>query len=494
MFSKLNTKITKEAVKDLLHKVDYLLKTHNEIFIDSRQVVPHSIFCAYPGTGSNGCDFIQSAIDKGADTIFWDDPKLHKIAVTNFLIPSLMHYVGILAAHKYAYPSRHFKLIGVTGTNGKTSITHWLNQAYNILGFKTAIIGTTGAGMYDAVEDYAMTTPDPITLQKLLANFLASKAGIVAMEVSSHALAQGRVNGANFLGAIFTNLTQDHLDYHKTMDNYFAAKTELFYWHGLKHVVINADDHYGQLLIKQLNETKGGAELVSYGIEHGDVKAANIQINLTGTKFVLQYGSQKIPVTVNTLGKFNVYNLLAVSSWLLVDGYTLSDIAAVLPKLAPVKGRMQTIKMANRPLVVIDYAHTPDALSNALQTLREVEHSGELYCVLGCGGDRDKSKRSMVGKVAISLADNVIITSDNPRTEDPFDIIRQISAGIPEGAKYKTIENRKEAIKYALTEAQAQDIILIAGKGHEDYQIIGKEKHHFSDYEVAHAVLEGLTQ
>lgn len=494
MFSKLNTKVTKVVVEELLYKVDDVLKTHDEMFIDSRQVVPQSIFCAYAGTGANGCDFIQSAIDKGADTIFWDDPKSLKIAVTNFLIPNLMHYVGILAAHKYAYPSRHFKLIGVTGTNGKTSITHWLNQAYNHLGFKTAIIGTTGAGMYEAVEDYAMTTPDPITLQKLLANFLVCKASVVAMEVSSHALAQGRVNGAGFFGAIFTNLTQDHLDYHKTMDNYFAAKTELFYWHGLKHIVINADDHYGQLLIKQLTETKDGAELISYGIDHGDMKATNLQITLEGTKFVLEYRSQQIPVTVNTLGKFNVYNLLAVSSWLLADGYTLSDIAAVLPKLSPVKGRMQTIKMANRPLVVIDYAHTPDALSNALQTLRDVEHRGQLYCVFGCGGDRDKSKRSIVGKVAISLADNVIITSDNPRTEDPLEIIRQITEELPNSNKYKIIENRKEAIKYALTEAHAQDIVLIAGKGHEDYQVIGKEKYHFSDYEVANAVLECLTQ
>lgn len=465
-----------------------------DLVIDSRLVNSHSIFCAYPGFSNDGRKYIENAIRSGAVAILYEDGVRLDLPILHIGIKNLMYYIGLLAAAKYGNPSQKFHTIGVTGTNGKTSITHWLNQLYTLLGQKSAIIGTTGAGIYPEIKDYESTTPDPITLQKLLLKFASQKIDINAMEVSSHSLHQGRVNGVAFKTAIFTNLTPDHLDYHKTMENYYQAKRDLFYWQGLLHAVVNIDDEYGKRLFNELMEDnrQSGKNLhiTTYGINAGDLQASQIKINLQGMSFILHHNGQMHKVMVNVIGKFNVYNILAVIACLLHDGYTIDKILHFLTQISPVCGRMDIITDPNSPLIVVDYAHTPDALQNTLSTLKEVEHDGKLYCVFGCGGNRDTSKRALMGAVATKFADFSYITSDNPRNEEPLAIVKQIEQGVV-NRNYLAIPDRKIAIEEAISKAQAGDIILIAGKGHETYQEINGVKYHFSDFEVARSALEG---
>lgn len=509
MFSKINRKLNLESITKLVSKLGFLLSTH-DLVIDSRQANSSSIFCAYPGTSTDGRQFIAAALGNGVDVVLYEDgdsgastlsslmpeDQQWREIISNcnskdsqqsdhyFPVLDLKHYVGILAAYKYNYPCRELQqVIGITGTNGKTSIAYWLNQAYTALHKKAAIIGTLGAGVFPDIKYNEMTTPDPITVQKLFAGFVQDEVQMVAMETSSHALDQGRVNGVEFKTAVFTNLTQDHLDYHKTMEDYYLAKRELFYWDGLQNAVINIDDEYGRRLHAELLEQLD-LQVMTYGVGNGEVQANNIKVTISGTKFDLTHKGDSIPVEVKVIGKFNVYNLLAVSAVLLLDGYGLHEIATVLPRLTPVRGRMDAIIRVGRPLVVVDFAHTPDSLENVLLTLSEVEHRGKVYCIFGCGGNRDTGKRPIMGAIAAKLADEVIITSDNPRFENPSDIIDQIAAGI-EDVAYQRIENREEAIRTVLSHATADDIVLIAGKGHEEYQEILGVKSPFSDFTVA---------
>lgn len=463
-----------------------------DLEIDSRKVNSNSIFCAYPGSANDGRNYIESAIANGAKAILYEPGTNLQIPIKNIEVKNLIYYVGLLAAYKYDNPSKKFHTIGVTGTNGKTSVTHWLNQMYTNLGSKTAIIGTTGAGVYPDIIDYASTTPDPITLQKLLASFVDQKIAVLAMEVSSHSLHQGRVNGTSFKTAIFTNLSQDHLDYHKTMESYYLAKRDLFYWQDLEHAIINVDDEYGQRLVNELRvdiaKNKSPLKILTYGIDNGDLRAHDLSITLSGMSFKLRHKNEEYTVHVKVIGRFNVYNILAVVSCLISNGHKLSAIIPLLNELTPVCGRMDAIIQNNCPLVVVDYAHTPDALLNTLNTLRDVEHSGQLYCVFGCGGNRDTAKRPLMGDIATKIADFTYITSDNPRNEEPEEIIRQIVAGVS-NTNYEGIVDRKEAIIKAISNAKPHDIILIAGKGHETYQDIKGEKYHFSDFEIAREAL-----
>lgn len=545
MFSK-NSIVNFDKFNNLVDELGDLLYT-NAITLDSRKVTAGSIFCAYPGSNSDGRLYIQQAIDNGAQLILWEsdenncgakDYAVKNYAVKNYLlkndvtknyvvknysVKNLMLYVGLLAAAKYGYPTRKFKTIGVTGTNGKTSITHWLNQVYKLTGKTTGIIGTMGAGIYPDITDYQSTTPNPITLQAILADMAKNVVDMAALEVSSHALHQGRVNGISFTTAIFTNLTQDHLDYHKDMENYYLAKRELFFWHGLENAIINVDDEYGKRLAGQLVElqntpvhsdaeqTQNNVQdynnkyntdkdiplnVLTYGIDNGELTANDIKITLGGTFFILKFKDEAIECTVPVIGKFNVYNLLAVAGALLVDGYKLPEIAKLLAQLSPVCGRMETLIFADKPLVAVDYSHTPDSLKNALLTLKEIEHTGKLYCVFGCGGNRDKLKRPIMGKIATQIADYTVITSDNPRYEEPGEIIAQVVAGIEsdntscdEHNKYEVIALREEAISHVLKLAKAGDIVLIAGKGHETYQEIQGVKYAFSDVAIAENIL-----
>ncbi len=483
MYSLKNTFINDEIIARLVSQLGILLSGDNRLEIDSRKVIANSIFCAYPGFSHDGRNYISKVIADGVKVVLWEPGVAVPQEVINYPVENLMQMVGILAAHQNNFPSRQLQAIAVTGTNGKTSISHWLNQAYVYLGKIAAIIGTTGAGIYPQIDDYASTTPDPITLQHLLSNFVANHAQVLAMEVSSHALSQGRVNGVDFTTAIFSNLTQDHLDYHKTMENYAAAKELLFYWQSLRHAVINADDEFGQQLLSSLAINNPALELISYGINNGDLLASEIKLTTAGSEFKLNYHGQQQSIITPIIGRFNIYNLLAVLATLLVNGVKWEQLSAITAILQPVTGRMETLIIPNYPLMVIDYAHTPDALEKALLTLREFKAAdGKLIVVFGCGGNRDHGKRPLMGEIAARYADEVIVTSDNPRNEDPELIIDEIVAGI--GAKaYHREGNRYQALHRALSLAHANDIILIAGKGHETYQEIAGMKQHFSDRE-----------
>ncbi|HCY38323.1 MAG TPA: UDP-N-acetylmuramoyl-L-alanyl-D-glutamate--2,6-diaminopimelate ligase [Neisseriales bacterium] len=487
MYSLHNQRINPNTFAQLIDKLGLLLTNH-ALVIDSRKLHLGDIFCAYPGTATDGRKFISSAIQAGAQAILYEPEITSEPSVINFPVTNLMHYVGLLAAHQANYPSQDMLNIAITGTNGKTSISHWLNQAYTCLAQTSAIIGTTGAGIYPAVSDYASTTPDPITLQHLLNQFKRAQVDVLAMEVSSHALDQGRINGVSFSTAVFTNLTQDHLDYHHTMQEYFAAKAELFYWQGLAHGVINADDEYGQQLIAMLQTENPRLNLLSYGIEQGDLRASDIQLSTQGIKFTLHYKQQEQLIHAKIIGRFNVYNLLAVFGVLLANGIAWDELGLIAGQLKPVIGRMDATIQADKPLVVVDYSHTPDALEKALSTLGEISQQAKLICVFGCGGNRDTGKRPLMGQIATELADHVIITTDNPRHEEPAAIIQDILTGVKR-SNYQVIIDRKQALIEALNQATAGDVVLVAGKGHESYQEIKGVKHHFSDLELVAELL-----
>ncbi len=488
MYSLNNISINEKIVTQLIEQLGLLLTSNYKLVIDSRKISIGNIFCAYPGVTSDGRNFIDTAVENGARAILWEPGIDFNYNLENYSVSNLMQMVGILAAKQYNFPSDKLVAIGVTGTNGKTSISHWLNQAFSFLGKSSAIIGTTGAGIYPNIVDYASTTPDPITLQSLLSDFVHDNVDVVAMEVSSHALDQGRVNGVKFSSAVFTNLTQDHLDYHQNMENYFQAKEQLFYWFGLKSAIINVDDKYGERLINKLNTQNDGLNVISYGIKNGDIRASNIELTLQGVIFDLSYKNSVVRLSSPVLGMFNVYNLLAVCATLLANDVSWDILPAILSNLKPVIGRMDAQIVFNKPLVVVDFAHSPDALENALKTLRDLEGINQLICVFGCGGNRDKLKRPIMGQIATNLADNVIITSDNPRNEKASDIINDIVAGINLD-NYMVIEERQQAIEYAIKNAKHNDVILIAGKGHEEYQEINGVKYPFSDLKLVKNLL-----
>lgn len=489
MFSLQNKLINEASFAQLSNQLGLLLSKEHPIVIDSRKVISNSIFCAYPGTGTDGRKYIHQAEAHNPACILWEQSETDwQITAPNYPVKNLMHYVGLLAALQNDYPSRKMLAIAVTGTNGKTSISHWLNQAFSYLEHKSAIIGTTGCGIYPDVIDYASTTPDPVTLQNLVDKFVENQVEVLAMEVSSHALTQGRINGMSFTTAIFTNLTQDHLDYHGTMENYFQAKRQLFYWHGLRHAIINADDEYGMRLLKDLEQDNLPLELISYGVHDGILRASDIQLSLDGMSFKLSLRGKTQIINVPIIGKFNVYNLLAVFATLLSNGASWEQLPSIANALQPVVGRMDADIITGKPLVVVDYSHTPDSLEKALTTLQEIPHQ-KLICVFGCGGNRDKAKRPIMGQIANLYADEVIITTDNPRDEDPDIIIQEIIAGISADNNYQVISDRKDAIATAIKMANHDDIILVAGKGHENYQEIKGIKYPFSDLEIVHNLL-----
>lgn len=462
--------------------------SNSEFVIDSRKVTKGSIFCAYPGAATDGRKYIDDVVSRGVKAIIYEDGYNFTDELPHYPVKNLVQYIGLLASAKYNHPSAKFTTIGVTGTNGKTSITYWLAQMYMHLGKKSGVIGTTGSGIYPNISNGSLTTPDPISLQKTFATFLKENVNMVGLEVSSIGLDQGRVNGTSFKTAIFTNFTQDHLDYHRTMEAYYLAKQKLFFWQTLQNAIINIDDEYGIRLLNDLKSDKMSSNdlnLLTYAInKRADFTAHNIKITLSGMTFDVHYQGQIEKVKVGVIGKFNVYNILAVIAALISEGYLIDQIIPLLDKLTPVCGRMDVIRVKDMPLVIVDYAHTPDALENTLLTLAEVEHTGKLYCIFGCGGDRDVTKRPLMGQIAVKLADFVYITSDNPRYEDPQSIVSQIAHGCDKN-NYRIIVDRAEAIKQVISIANPNDIILIAGKGHETYQEIKGVKYDFSDFKVA---------
>ncbi|OGI53262.1 MAG: UDP-N-acetylmuramoyl-L-alanyl-D-glutamate--2,6-diaminopimelate ligase, partial [Candidatus Muproteobacteria bacterium RIFCSPHIGHO2_01_60_12] len=429
---------------------------------DSRRVQPGDLFLAAPGMVADGRDFIGDAVASGACAVVYetdDGYALRGAPVPAFGISGLRRKIGLIADRFYGSPSRRLVVVGVTGTNGKTTCTQLLAQALDQPPKRCAVIGTLGSGFPGTLNASIHTTPDAVTVQRLMADFIAQDAAHVAMEVSSHALEQGRVNGVLFHVAVFTNLTRDHLDYHGDMTAYGLAKAKLFAHEGLKYAVINHDDDFGRRLLAGV-----GAPVtsLSYGVEGGDVRAREVRPSPEGLWMRIQTPYGETELRSPLIGHFNVYNLLAVFTTLLALGVELNDAAARLARAHAPSGRAERFGGAKGlPLVVVDYAHTPDALEKILLALRE-HTRGKLWCVFGCGGDRDRGKRPVMGEIAERLADMVLLTDDNPRHESGDAIIAEIAGGMR--ASPRIIRDRRAAIKAAIQSAAAGDIVLIAGK------------------------------
>ena len=472
------------------------------ISLDSRMVKPGDLFVAYPGEISDGRDFIESAIASGAVAVL-KEGSLHSEGKKthggtdyfSFSIPQLQQKISHIAARFYEHPSRRLNITGITGTNGKTSIAYLLACMINLLESKETCtyMGTLGTGFPQQLQESSHTTEDAINLQKTLAQYLKKGITHVSMEVSSHALAQGRVARVEFDTAVFTNLTRDHLDYHETMEAYGAAKAQLFQQFGLKSAIINKDDAFGAQLAESLPPS---IFTLQYSLkdEKADLYANEVVITDHGTEMFVRtpWGEGKIKTSL--LGEFNVSNLLAVLG-VLGTSYPFEKVLTCVEKLSPVPGRLQHIYNPNRlkgPWCLVDYAHTPDALENALLTAKKIaqEKQSELWCVFGCGGDRDAGKRPLMGAIAEKFADHIVITNDNPRTESPTVIIQDILQGMTgQHPDVQVVLDRREAITKAFNTSE-NSIILIAGKGHEPYQIIGNEKFEFSDIDVCRSLTE----
>jgi len=469
------------------------------ICADSRRLAPGEVFVALAGVSGDGRAHIADAVERGAAAVLWEDDGRYAIpalAVPALGVRGLRALSGDLADLVYGRPAERLLLVGVTGTNGKTSVSQWIAQAMTLLGERCAIIGTLGSGFPGALEQGANTTPDLIDLRRTLAAQASAGARACAMEVSSIGLAEGRVAGLDFAVAVFTNLSRDHLDYHADMADYGAAKAQLFAVPGLKAAVLNLDDEFGRTLwaglagsgVRRLGYTLGPAAGLADQAEES-LSAEDLQV-AGGIRFTARCGQSTARVEAGLIGRFNASNLLAVLGALLAAGFPLSEAAAVLAKLTPPPGRMQAVSAdPGEPLVVVDYAHSPDALEQALATLRElaVARGGELVCLFGCGGQRDVGKRPLMGAAAERLADRVVVTSDNPRTEEPRAIIADILRGM--NAAPRVEPDRAAAIRLAVAEAAAEDVVLIAGKGHESYQEIGGARLPFSDLEQARLAL-----
>lgn len=464
---------------------------------DSRKLQPGDTFAAYPGDESDGRNFIPQAIAAGANAVLWDSDEFSwngDWKANNLGIAGLRQKIGTIASEVCGEPSKKLWTIGITGTNGKTSCSHWVARCLSAAGRKAALIGTLGNGFPDALTSTANTTPDAVTLHTLLREYLDQGASAAVMEVSSHGLHQGRVNGMHFDVALLTNLSRDHLDYHGDMDSYAAAKAMLFDWPGLKYAVLNLDDPFGVELAGKLGCS--GVKVVGYGFEGEaegcqiQIKGRNLDMDENGLRFEVATTWGKASISSAILGRFNASNLLGTLAALLVSGIPFETAVAALSQVKAVAGRVQQFGGAGKPLVIVDYAHTPDALEKVLQTLREIKTAqASLICVFGCGGNRDKGKRPLMGAVASRLADSSIVTSDNPRNEDPRTIMAEITHGME--ANFHIEEDRAAAIDRAIRQSRPGDVVLIAGKGHENYQEIKGVKFPFSDAEVAQRALQG---
>jgi len=461
------------------------------ITADSRRVSPGDLYVCIPGFTHDGHHFAEAAVQSGAAALVVE--RELPLAVPQVVVKDARYASALMARHFYGDPSRSVRVIGVTGTNGKTTTSSLIEYILASAGRKTGLMGTIHVKIGDTVETAERTTADALSLQKTLRRMADAGVEVCSMEVSSHALDQGRAIGIDFRTAIFTNLTQDHLDYHKTMERYQAAKGLFFSRlgnagepgeHGRKYAVLNADDP-----AHQAYKAVTAAEVILYGIDNeADVRATGYELTPRGTKLSVSTFAGDATFTVNLLGKFNVYNILGAISATLAEGIPLATITAALERMPGVEGRVERVDEGQPFTVLVDYAHTPDGLMNVLDTVCEFARA-RVITVFGCGGDRDRAKRPLMGRIAAERSDYTIITSDNPRTEDPEAITREIEAGLTaagaDAGKYEVIADRKEAIRKAIEMAEPDDVVLIAGKGHETYQIIGKVTYPFDDRVVA---------
>jgi len=497
---------------DLLHGI--AVPSRGDIMVsgltqDSHAVRAGDAFVALAGAKHHGIEFAPQAVGRGASAVIAETRAADRHATLNgapvVWVDDLRLRLGEIAARFFGDPSAAMTIVGVTGTSGKTSTVQLLAQAFAQLGRRAATIGTLGAGLHGQLHVGERTTPDVIRVHGLMAEFRDAGATDVAMEVSSHALDQHRVDGIHFDVAVFTNLTRDHLDYHGTMDAYGAAKAKLFAWPDLRAAVINVDDAFGRELAarfaKEIDRHPGQGmagtqsqgwkkQLLRCGIDtpNADIRASDVRTHSDGIDFQLVTPWGEAPVHSNLLGRFNVANLLAVAGVLGALNIPLAQIRAALETLQPINGRMNRLGGGAAPLVVVDYSHKPDALEQVLAALR-AHCDGKLIVVFGCGGERDAGKRPIMGAIAERMADVVIVTDDNPRGEDGDAIVAQIIAGMRAPERATVERDRARAIDVAIAQARAGDVVLVAGKGHETYQEVGGAKHPFDDLQVARATL-----
>ena len=455
---------------------------------DSRHVQPGDIFIAWPGAAVDGRAFVAQALAHGAAACLVEHDGSADFAFADARIASftgLKAVTGSLAAQWLGHPAQALRIVAVTGTNGKTSTAWWLAHALP----RCAMVGTLGVGLPPHFTSTGMTTPDPVLLQTEFSKFIAAGAEFAAIEASSIGIVEHRLAGTAIDTAVFTNFTQDHLDYHGSMDAYWQAKAQLFDWPGLRVAVVNVDDAQGRALAQTL-APRCALEVWTVGLQHpARLMAVDIAHTAQGMAFTVVEGQQRQPMQTALIGQYNISNLLGVLATLRGQGHSLAQAVAACASLQPVPGRMQQIAVVGQPLVAIDYAHTPDALQQALAALRPLAQArgGRLCCVFGCGGNRDARKRPLMGAAAEQGADQVLVTSDNPRLEDPQAIVADILAGMRPQTPYEL--DRAAAIAQAIAQADARDVVLLAGKGHEDYQDAQGHKRPFSDYhEAARAV------
>jgi UDP-N-acetylmuramyl-tripeptide synthetase len=461
---------------------------------DSRQVQAGDLFFALPGQRTDGRRFIDAAIERGACAVLCEAGGAPTAAAVPVIeVDSLRSHAGALADDLLDRPSSALHVIGVTGTNGKTSVSQWVAQAMDMLGTRCGVIGTLGSGLPGQLSESLNTTPDVVSVHQTLADLRAAGASACAMEVSSIGLDQGRIDGVRIHTAVFTNLTRDHLDYHPDMQHYAAAKATLFSHPGLCAGVINTDDAFGRSLA---GEVAARLPVTGCALDaelppgvHG-LRAHNADL-AHGLRFDIEHGKERAHVDAALVGRFNIQNLLAVTGSLLHAGVSLAEAARVAGQLLPPPGRMQRLGGHGEPLIVVDYAHTPDALEQALRALQPVAEArrGKLLCVFGCGGDRDPGKRPLMGAVAYEHAARTWITSDNPRSENPDAILDDIAAGLPACADVRREVDRALAIRAAVSGADVRDVVLIAGKGHEHYQERMGLRTPWSDVDQAAAAL-----
>ena len=474
-------------LRQILDKVKILeivgkLETEiSEIIFDSRKVIENSLYIAIKGTLADGHQYISSAIEKGAEAIVCEVlPEQKEEGITYIKVENSAEVLGLLASNFYGNPSKDLILIGVTGTNGKTSVSTLLFDVFQKMGYLSALISTVEYRIGDEVFPSTHTTPDIITLNKILSKAVEQGCQYAFMEVSSHGIHQGRIDGLNFRIAGFTNITHDHLDYHKTFLEYLNTKKRFFDELPQTAVAItNIDDKNGLVMLQNTKAKKKTYAVKTLADYHGKL----LELDFNG--MLLDFNRKEFWTTLT--GKFNVYNLLLVFAIVRELGFEENEILTTISQLKRVNGRFEVLKSQGGIIFVVDYAHTPDALENILDSINEIRTKNErLITIFGCGGDRDREKRPEMGKVATRKSTLAIITSDNPRTEDPAQIIKEIEAGVESQnfSKYITIPDRKEAIKMAIKFAESKDIVLVAGKGHETYQEINGVRHHFDDKET----------
>ncbi len=493
-----------KTLKDIISTLDVQQVQGNQnvsiqdITADSRAVKPNSLFIALDGATVDGHNYIDKAVDAGAVAVIVSKPVTVPADVCVITVDDTRQAMMVCVPYFFDYPANRMRMVGVTGTNGKTTTTHMIRHILKAQGFKVGVIGTVHIMIGDTSYPIHNTTPDVVDLQHILHQMVQENMEYCVMEVSSHALALGRVSGVEFDTAVFTNLTQDHLDFHKTFENYLAAKCKLFEQVSApnqvkdnKGAVINIDDSYGYRVME-----KTTAPTITYStLGKGTLNASDVHMSTKNSQYTVNYKGESYPVSMNTTGLFNVYNTLAAIGACLQEGISMEAIDTALKTFSSVPGRFELIEEGQDFAVVVDYAHTPDGLQNILETAKAIKEN-RIIIVFGCGGDRDATKRPIMGRIAAEYGDKIYVTSDNPRTEDPVQIVKDVEVGVKEalreGTSYEVIVDRREAINYAIHDAKAGDIVIIAGKGHENYQILKNETIHFDDREEARKALKEI--